>query len=154
MSRLALALLVLGWLGCGGSKKAHDGPTYTPAVANSVRGLAPTCEIVKNPNVDDVVEIRDCRGPQGTVTIALAANDRVRRVDIKLRPMTAPEAKTHLGHGIGPLAGKELTDKLMAVLEKLATGQRETVEVGTARLEVVAGGTNTLMPEYVINLSW
>lgn len=150
---IALALFVTGWLGCGGSK-GNEGPTYTPALANSVRGLAPTCEIAKGPNVDDVVEIRDCRGPLGTVTLALAPNDRVRRIDVKLRPMTRREARFHLEEGIGPLVGQDLRGKLMSIMDKLKTGERDTAESGSARLEVVVGGTNSLMPEYVVHVSW
>lgn len=152
MRTTLLAVLLLA--GCGGKKANTDAPVYTPAMANSIRGLAPVCELQKNPNVDDVIEIWGCRGAQGTVTVALTEGDRVRRIDVKLRSMTAPEAKVHLKNSLGPLAGPPLTDQLMGILDKLTTGARDSAEQGTARLEVVAAGTSKIAPEYAISVSW
>lgn len=151
MRTSALALIVLA--ACGSKTKQADAPVYTPAMANSVRGLAPTCELQKGANVDDVVEIWNCRGPFGSVTVGLTKGDRVRRIDVKLRSMTAPEAQAQLKSGIGPLAGPELTEKLMTML-LLAPGQRDSAQVASARLEVVSGGTSQVAPEFSVSLSW
>jgi hypothetical protein len=148
MNRAALLALVAA---CGTDSTTDDntGPTFTPGVALALHGVAPDCALKK----DASGETRTCQGRPGTVLITIGEGNHLREIDIDLRAYIPAHAKVHLVPALQPLLGPSI-DQFELELLKLKTGDRTAFEAAGAKIEIVAGGTSEIAPEYSVTLRW
>lgn len=155
MVRMALVGLLLALVVCGGDKAdrvvevAAAGPLYSPAVANSLRAIAPNCKMERA----GATEKRECTGRFGHVWVS-TTGDHLSAVTIALPSKLLEEAKGHIGHGLKEVLGHEGVDALLARMAMLETGQRADLTIGNAKVGLVAGGRSRLAPEYTVELVW
>jgi hypothetical protein len=147
MNRAALFALLAA---CGTESSSEvAGPTFTPGVALALHGVAPDCMTKK----DAAGETRTCQGRPGTILITIGEENHLREIDIDLRSYIPNHAKVFLVPAVKPLLGPS-TDLFEAELLKLKTGERTAFEAGGAKIEIVAGGTSEIAPEYSVVLRW
>ncbi len=152
MVRTALVALVLA--ACGGGKDktvevSAAGPIYSPAVANSLRAIAPNCRMERA----GATEKRECTGRSGQVWISTMGNN-LSAITIALPSKLLEEAKGHIGHGLKEVLGREGIEALLARMTMLETGQRADLTIGNAKVGLIAGGRSRLAPEYTVELAW
>lgn len=141
MTRLALVLV----LACG-SKETAQGPAYTPAAAQELAILAPSCEL--SAGTGSVREIRTCKGNQATAIISLDAKRHLVKLEIQVNAWTTKLAKDRLDKALRPL----LTGPALA---KLGEGLGQPVNEG--KLDGVAFRTTKTSDElahYELTLTW
>jgi hypothetical protein len=141
---VAIALLA----GCG-SKSSPEGPAFTPGVAYALADIAPDCTLTRTPGKEQ----RECQGPSGALTITIV-DGKLQALDIRLRSMTLLSAKVKLANALRMLITEPGTEALGAELEKLVVGDRATLRAGGATIELAAGGTKSMLPEYGVTLRW
>jgi hypothetical protein len=147
MNRVTLLALLAA---CGTSDGSEDtGPTFTPGVALALHGVAPDCALKK----DSTGETRTCQGRPGRILIQIGDEDRLREIDIDLRSYLPGHAKVFLIPALKPLLGTG-TDVFDAELTKLKPGERTTFELAGAKIDIHAGGTSQIAPEYSVILRW
>jgi hypothetical protein len=124
---------------------------FTPGVAYALHGVAPDCVMKR----DTAGELWTCTGRPGTILITTDTADpkKLRAIQIDLKSMTLPQAKAHLGPALQPVLAAG-TDTMIAELSKLRTGERTSLVVADAKLDIVAGGKSTIAPEYSFTLRW
>jgi hypothetical protein len=144
-------VLAISLFAACGSKAppSADGPVYTPRVSYALHGIAPDCTVKKTPDKQYT-----CSGRPGTVTVWLGTGDRLRHIEIRLISMTLPQAKAHLVPALTPVLDQAALDAFVARLAQLASGDRATLELAGAHVELAALGKSRIAPEYAIDLEW
>ena len=114
MKRLGLLLV----LACGAESRspASNGPAYSPAIANQLSILAPTCET--RPGTGAVKELRTCTGNSARVTISLDARRHLVALSLEYRAWTPNQARGRLDL---VLPGVATPGALAAIKDGLAT---------------------------------
>ena len=96
MKRLGLLLV----LACGTepSPPASKGPAYSPAIANQLSILAPTCETrpATGTAIGTAKEVRACTGNSARVTISLDARRHLVALSLEYRAWTPSQARGRL----------------------------------------------------------
>lgn len=155
MVRTALVGLLLALAACGDKDKdkvvevAAAGPIYSPAVANSLRAIAPNCKMERV----GATEKRECTGRFGHVWVSTIGN-HLSAVTIALPSKILEEAKGHIGHGLKEVLGREGVDALLARMAMLEIGQRADLTIGNAKVGLIASGRSRIAPEYTVELVW
>lgn len=146
--RRCFATLLL--IGCGSTTTPEPaGPVMTPGVAYALHGIAPDCALSR----DAEGEVRTCRGRAGTVDLRLGAGDRIRSIDIQLGAMFRERARVLVVPAVTPLL-KTDAETLGARLEQMANGDRATLTLAGAAIEVVASGRSKVAPEWRVTLTY
>jgi len=142
MMRLALLLVVA----CGTKETASKGPAYTPAIANELAVLAPTCEL--EPGTGAIRERRTCKGNQVTATVSLDGKRHLVTLEIELNAWLPKLARDRIDRALGPLLAKP-------VLAKVSAGLAQPVNEGS--LEGVTYRTTMTGADpahYTLSLTW
>ena len=144
MTRLALGCLAL--LACSGKDTTSQGPAYTPAAAQELAVLAPSCEL--GAGTGTVREIRTCKGNHATAIISLDAKHHFVKLEIQVNSWTTKLAKDRLDRALGPVLTRP-------VLAKIGEGLGQPVSEGT--LDGVGFRTTRSADEfahYELTLTW
>ena len=100
MTRAVLTLsglAALGALACGG-EPASAGPAYTPALANALKALTPSCEL----RTTEHGELRTCKGRQAEMSLELDRGRRLRSLELVVVTSTGVSEAWALLSGVLP----------------------------------------------------
>jgi hypothetical protein len=142
MMRLALLLAVA----CGTKESGSKGPAYTPAIANELAVLTPSCET--EPGTAGVMERRKCKGNQVSAIIALDSRRHFVNLEIELNAWLPKLARDRIDRALGPLLTKP-------VLARLSEGLEQPVHEGTLEgvtYRTTMTGANPA--HYTLSLTW
>lgn len=144
MTRAALISLLLAAAACEREQRVFPaGPAYTPATADTLKALAPDCEIQPGPEGG---ETRACRGRQATLRIELDSARRIRELDMMVLASTGVwEAWTLYENVLPAVAGQAVTD---AARKKLRGDPAGDVVEG-ARVATAIDGQR-----YSVKITW
>lgn len=146
--RRCFATLLL--IGCGSNSTPEpSGPVLTPGVSYALQGIAKDCALSR----DGDGELRTCRGLAGTVEIRLAAHERIRAIEIRLGAMFRERARVLVEPAVTPLLKTDAAT-LGARIEQMANGDRATLQLAGAAIEVSASGRSTIAPEWRVTLTY
>jgi hypothetical protein len=146
MKPLLLVLIVV--TACSERAAPQRGPEYTAVIANQLRGVADQCEIKRTPGQGDIAEVRSCLGPRSKMRLDLAADRRIRVLELSIRVASAWEARRVAEPAVVAVASPAVLEAVNARLQPTPTS------LGDVTVDGVRVGVTIVGQRYTVTLAW
>ena len=140
--------LLLLLMACSEPATPQRGPEYTAIVANQLRAVADQCQVKRGPSDGDLVEVRTCLGPKGTMRIDLGPGRRIRVLELSIRVSSAWEARREIEPVVLAVAGPAVVDAVKARV------QPTPASLGTVTVDGVRIAVTIVGQRYTVTLAW